>query len=287
MPASARPLSDAFFGRGGIYLPVSVVRTSFDLFRGDTAFRPVDWRVRVQPAISFNYLITQERGIVNADVRKGETRFDTHVGLQEAFFEAKLFDLSSNYDVISVRAGVQELSTDFRGFVAVVEQPGIRFFGTLRSSRIEYNAAFFDFLEKEANSGFNELHRRHQQMTVANVYVQDFVKRGYTAQFSFHHNNDTGEPHYDTNGFLVRPAPIGLVKPHDVRSSYFRMGRQRPHRPAQSDACVLSGGRHGRVQSIEAREVDVNARMAAVERRSTKTGCASKDRSSGRLAMTT
>jgi hypothetical protein len=169
VPASARPLSERFFGRGGLYLPVSVVRTSFDLFRGDTAFRPVDWRVRVQPAISFNYLHTQETGIVNADVRRGTTRFDAHVGLQEAFFEAKLFDLSSNYDVISVRAGVQELSTDFRGFVAVVEQPGIRFFGTLRSSRIEYNAAFFDFLEKEANSAFNELHRRHQQMAVANA----------------------------------------------------------------------------------------------------------------------
>ncbi|HET9467042.1 MAG TPA: carboxypeptidase-like regulatory domain-containing protein, partial [Vicinamibacterales bacterium] len=89
VPSSQRPLSERFFGRGGLYLPVSVVRTSFDLFRGDTAFRPVDWRVRVQPAISFNYLHTQERGIVNADVRKGNTRFDTHVGLQEAFFEAK------------------------------------------------------------------------------------------------------------------------------------------------------------------------------------------------------
>ena len=172
-----RPLSERFFGRGDVYLPASVIRTSFDLFRGDTAFRPVDWRVRVQPAISFNYLHTQETGIVNADVRRGTTRFSSHVGLQEAFFEAKLFDLSSNYDVISVRAGIQELSTDFRGFVAVVEQPGIRLFGTLKSSQIEYNAGFFDFLEKDANSGFNELHRRHQQMSVANVYVQDFLTR--------------------------------------------------------------------------------------------------------------
>ena len=65
----------AFFGRGDVYLPVSVVRTSFDLFRGDTAFRPVDWRIRVQPAISFNYLHTEETGIVNADVRRGTTRF--------------------------------------------------------------------------------------------------------------------------------------------------------------------------------------------------------------------
>ena len=265
VPSSQRPRSERFFGRGDLYLPVSVVRTSFDLFRGDTAFRPVDWRVRVQPAVSFNYLHTQERGIVNADVRRGNTRFDAHVGLQEAFFEAKLFDLSSNYDVISVRAGVQELSTDFRGFVAVVEQPGVRFFGTLKSSQIEYNAAFFDFLEKEANSAFNELHRRHQQMTVANVYVQDFIKRGYTTQFSYHYNNDKGKPHYDTNGFLVRPAPIGLVKVHDVRSSYLGWtGNGHIGRLNLTHAFYQVFGTD-EFNPIEAREVDVNARMAAVE----------------------
>ncbi|RPI54483.1 MAG: carboxypeptidase regulatory-like domain-containing protein [Acidobacteria bacterium] len=265
VPASARPLSDAFFGRGGVYLPVSVIRTSFDVFRGDTAFRPVDWRVRVQPAISFNYLNTQETAIVNADVRRGTTRFSSHVGLQEAFFEAKVFDLSSNYDVLSVRAGVQELSTDFRGFVAVVEQPGVRLFGTLKSSQIEYNAAFFDFLEKEANSGFNELHRRHQQMAVANVYVQDFLTRGYTAQFSYHYNADEGEPHYDPNGFLVRPAPIGLVRPHHVRSSYFGWaGNGHLGRLNLTHAFYQVIGTD-EFNAIEAAEVDVDARMAAVE----------------------
>jgi hypothetical protein len=265
VPASARPLSERFFGRGGVYLPVSVVRTSFDLFRGDTAFRPVDWRIRVQPAISFNYLNTQETAIVNADVRRGTTRFDTHVGLQEAFFEAKLLDLSANYDVVSVRAGIQELSTDFRGFVAVVEQPGVRVFGTLRSSRIEYNAAFFDFLEKEANSTFNELHRRHQQMTVANVYVQDFLTSGYTTQFSFHYNKDDGEPHYDTNGFLVRPAPIGFIRSHEVRSSYFGWsGNGHIGRLNLTHAFYQVVGTD-EFNPIEAREVEVNARMAAAE----------------------
>jgi hypothetical protein len=265
VPASARPLSDRFFGRGDVYLPVSVIRTSFDLFHGDTAFRPVDWRIRVQPALSFNYLHTNETAIVNRDVRKGTARFDAHIGLQEAFVEAKLLDLTSNYDVVSVRAGVQELSTDFRGFVAVVEQPGIRFFGTLHSSRVEYNAAFFDFLEKEANSGFNELHRRHQQMAVANLYVQDFLTRGYTAQFSYHYNEDRGKPHYDTNGFLVRPAPIGVVAPHDVRSSYFGWaGNGHLGRINLTHAFYQVVGTD-ELNPIEAREVDVNARMAAVE----------------------
>src|SRR5262249_5230278 len=158
----------------------AVIRTSFDLFRGDTAFRPIDWRVRVQPAISVNYLDTQETGAINRDVREGRTRLDAHVGLQEAFVEKKLLDLGSSYDFVSVRAGIQELSTDFRGFIAVVEQPGVRVFGTLASSRLEYNAAFFDFLEKDTNSGFNAFERRGQQMAVANIYLQDFLTPGYT-----------------------------------------------------------------------------------------------------------
>src|SRR5262249_24270372 len=157
------------------YLPVAVFRASFDLFRGDTSFRPVDWRVRVQPAVNANYLRTQETGVVNADVGQGRTRFDAHLGLQEAFVEKKLFDVGPSYDFVSVRAGIQELSTDFLGFIAVVEQPGVKVFGTLASSRVEYNAALFDFLEKDTNSGFNELNRRREQMVVANVYVQDFL----------------------------------------------------------------------------------------------------------------
>src|SRR5213075_3179785 len=59
-PSSARPLSESFFGSGTQYLPVTALRASFDLFRGHTAFRPVDWRVRVQPALNVNYLHLRE-----------------------------------------------------------------------------------------------------------------------------------------------------------------------------------------------------------------------------------
>jgi hypothetical protein len=264
-PAAARPLSEPFFGRGDQYLPVAVFRTSFDLFHGDTAFRPVDWRVRVQPAVSVNYLHTEETGVVNADVRRLTTRLDSHVGLQEAFAEAKLFDLSSNYDFLSVRVGIQELSTDFRGFVAVVEQPGVRIFGTLASSRFEYNAAFFDFLEKDTNSGFNELHRRGQQLGVANVYIQDFLTPGYTAEFSYHYSRDEGEEHYDTNGFLVRPAPIGLIEPHAVLTSYFGWaGNGHVGRVNVSHAFYQVTGTD-ELNPIEAAELEINAQMAALE----------------------
>lgn len=264
-PSSERPLSEPFFGRGDQYLPVGVVRTSFDIFHGDTAFRPVDWRVRVQPAFSLNLLSTQETAVVNRDVREGTSRLDSHVGLQEAFVEKKLFDLSENYDFLSVRAGIQELSTDFRGFIAVVEQPGVRLFGTLRSSRIEYNAAVFDFLEKDTNSGFNTLQRRGQQMAVANVYVQDFLTPGYTSEFSVHYNRDAGGLHFDTNGFVVRPSPIGVVKPHEIQAYYLGWaGNGHIGRLNISHAFYQALGTDD-FNPIAARPVDINAQMAAVE----------------------
>jgi hypothetical protein len=264
-PSSAQPLGERFFSSGTQYLPVTIVRTSFDLFHGDTAFRPVDWRVRVQPAMSVNYLHLPQTGGVNRDVRRGTTRFDSHLGLQEAFVEKKLADLSVNYDFLSVRAGIQELSTDFRGFIAVVEQPGVRLFGTLRSNRIEYNAAVFDFLEKDTNSAFNELHRRGQQMAVANVYVQDFLSPGYTGEFSVHYNRDAGERHYDANGFLVRPSPIGSVAEREVRAWYLGWaGSGHVGRLNISHALYQAFGTD-QFNPIAARALRINAQMAAIE----------------------
>jgi hypothetical protein len=264
-PSSERPLSEPFFGRGEQYLPVQVIRTSFDLFRGDTAFRPIDWRLRVQPAVSVNYLNLDEIGAVNIDVRKGTTRLDAHVGFQELFGEVKLLDLSPNYDFVSLRAGIQEFSSDFRGFLGVVEQPGVRFFGTLLNGRLEYNAAAFDFLEKDTNSGFNEWERRHQQVIVANAYYQDFPTPGYTTQFSYHYNRDEESQHHDHNGFIVRPAPIGIVQPHEIRVHYVGWaGNGHVGRINISHAFYQAWGEDA-FNPIAAQRTDINAQMAAAE----------------------
>ena len=208
---SQDPGASKFFGRGEQAFVSENLRLSFDLFRGDTSFRPVDFRVRVTPEISLNFLQTRERGIVNVDTRRGTNRFDTHIGLQEAFVEAKIRDLSPNYDFVSVRAGIQQFTSDFRGFIFSEEQPGVRIFGNLRSNRFAYNVAWFDLLEKNTNSGLNSFHKRGQQVYVANLYIQDFLTKGYTTEFSFHYNRDDASVHYDDTGFLVRPAPVGAV----------------------------------------------------------------------------
>jgi hypothetical protein len=221
--------------------------------------------VRVAPAFSLNYVNLSEYNGVNADVRRKDTRLDHHVGLQEAFVEKKLFDTSHHYDFLSVRAGIQEFTSDFRGFLSVLEAPGVRVFGTLKSSRIEYNAAAFDLLEKDTNSGFNELHRRRAQVYIGNVYIQDFGFPGYTQSFSVHANRDDGELHYDRNGGLVRPAPIGVIGTNEVHSYYLGMaGNGHIGRINVSHAFYQALG-HESSNPIAAQRVDINAQMGALE----------------------
>jgi hypothetical protein len=218
--SAQNPGSFTFFGRGGQVFLAETARLSFSLFHGDTAFKPVDWQFRFTPAFNVNQLWTRERGIVNIDVRQGTDRTDGYVGIQEGFAEKKLADLGPNYDFISVRAGIQQFQSDFRGLIFNDEQPGVRLFGDLDNNRMQYNAAYFFMLEKNTNSGLNSPHNRHQQVMVANFYLQDFLFPGYTIEASYHYDKDDASIHYDDNGFLVRPAPIGAVQPHSIHAHY-------------------------------------------------------------------
>jgi len=268
----AQPGSASFFGNGNQFFLDQTFRFSFDLFHGDTSFKPVDWRIRITPEVSLNYLDVRELGIVSPDVRKGTTRFDDHIGLQEAFVEVKLHDLSPNYDFVSVRAGIQQFNADFRGFLFVDEQPGLRIFGNWNSDRIEYNAVYFNFLEKNTNSGLNSFALRQQQVILANIYWQDFFIPGYTAEFVGAWNKDDPSIHVDDNGFLVRPAPIGNVVnqgvgpiPHGIRVGYFGwLGSGHIKRLNLTHAFYEAAG-EDTMNPIAGRSVTVNAQMAAAE----------------------
>ncbi len=272
--SAAEPGSSGFFGRGEQAFFDQTLRFSFDLFHGDASFKPVDWRIRITPELSLNDLDVRELGIVSPSVRAGINRFDDHLGFQEAFVEVKLHDLSDNYDFISARAGIQQFNADFRGFLFVDEQPGLRIFGDLRSDRIEYNATYFQLLEKNTNSGLNTFDRRHQQVVLANVYVQDLFLPGYTAEFVAAWNKDDPSVHYDDNGFLVRPAPIGSIVvqapgggplAHGIRVGYFGwLGSGHIRRINLTHAFYQAIG-EDTFNPISGRPVTVNAQMAAVE----------------------
>jgi Carboxypeptidase regulatory-like domain len=271
--STARAGSSTFFGKGEQAFFDQTLRFAFDLFHGDTSFKPVDWRIRITPEISLNNLKVRELGILSPDVRHGTNRFDTHIGLQEAFVEVKLADLSSSYDFISARAGIQQFNADFRGFLFVDEDPGVRIFGNLRSDRIEYNAVYFNLLEKNTNSGLNTtFERRHQQVMLGNVYLQDFFFPGYTAEFVGAYNKDDASLHFDDNGFLVRPSPIGNVIDqgvgpilHGIRVGYFGwLGSGHIGRINLTHAFYQAFG-EDTFNPIAGRPVTVNAQMAAVE----------------------
>jgi hypothetical protein len=63
---------------------------------------------------------------------------------------------------------------------------------------------------------------RRDHLFVANAYKQDFPVVGYTTQATIIHNinRESGADYYDTNGFLIRPAVVGDVRPHNYQVTY-------------------------------------------------------------------
>src|SRR5205807_4762108 len=100
---------------------------------------------------------------------------------------------------------------------------------------------------------------------VANVYIQDFLASGYTQSFSFHANDDRGRRRYDRNGFLVRPAPIGVIGTNEVQAYYLGWaGNGHAGRWNVSHAFYQALG-HESNNPIAAQRVDINAQMGALE----------------------
>lgn len=219
--STAEPGSFEFFGQGEQLFFTPRIFLTTELFKGQTAFKPKKWALRVTPAFNFNYLKVRENNVVNADVREGprdRARWD--FSLEEAFAEYELLDFEPHYDSISVRAGIQPFVSDFRGFVFLDFNLGARLFGNLDNNRWQFNVAGFDLLEKDTNSELNTFEKREQKVLVANVFRQDFLAKGYQLQASFHWSRDEADVHYDKNGILVRPAPVGLPRPHEVTAQY-------------------------------------------------------------------
>ena len=259
-----------FFGRGEQGFASQNFRLSADLFEGDASFRPVDFRIKFTPEFNLNFLQTRERGLVNIDPRNGTNRYSEFIGLQEGFVEAKIHDLSPNFDFVSIRAGIQQFVSDFRGFIFAEEQPGVRIFGNLRSNRINYNLAYFYFLEKNTNSGLNTFDPRHQQVYIANVYIQDFLSKGYTTEFSFHYNRDDPTIHFDDNGFLVRPSPVGDVVngnilQHGIRAYYLGWASNGHIKRLNVSHAFYQVLGHDTLNPIAGRRVDIDGRLAALE----------------------
>ncbi len=218
--SAVKPTSITVFGKDNQNIFNENVILSFDLFQGDTAFKPITQRLKMTVIANLNYVHLRENGLVKPDVRRGTSRTDGYGALQELFYERKLADVSPNYDFLSIRVGSQPFNSDFRGFIFNDTNLGVRLFGNFASNRFQYNLAVFDQREKDTNSGLNTFERRGEQVGIANIYWQDFLVKGYTQEFSVHYVRDEATLHYDKNGDLVRPAPVGVFTPHEIRATY-------------------------------------------------------------------
>jgi len=219
--STANPNQAEFFGRPRQSNIENFLSVSLDLFHGDAAFKPLDWQVKVMPVFNFNTLSLNELGVTNPDVSKGASRLRTFVALQEWFAETKLADLSPDYDFVSLRVGSQPFVSDFRGFLFSDINRAVRLFGTLNANREQFNLIWFNQMEKDTNSGLNDVAvNRRQNVVIGNFYAQDFIWPGYTAQVSGTYNNDNPSLKFNKNNQLVRPDADGVFTPHRLDIFY-------------------------------------------------------------------
>jgi hypothetical protein len=221
---TARPNENDTFGRYGKLQFNQTLITSVELFKGDTAFKPPDIEFRFTPVFNFNKLDVGEIGVVNINPQKGQNRNDSFLGLQEGFIDYHIRNVSEFYDFDSIRAGIQPFNADFRGFLFQDNQLGVRLFGNREDNRWQYNIAYFRLLEKDTNSGLNDVGQqvRRDGVFVANLFHQDLPVEGFTSQLIYlrDDNNEGDEHYYDKDGFLVRPAQIGDERGYDYHVNY-------------------------------------------------------------------
>ncbi|MEO8615355.1 MAG: hypothetical protein ABI600_09455 [Luteolibacter sp.] len=301
--STARPNSSEFYGRGDQTVVNTNTSLIFDLFKGETSFKPVEWLFRIQPVFNTNYISGHEANVVSADPRgldqstapppdnsgivnpgdidgfldpllssahhpNATDRFENRVGLQQFFFESHLLDLSENYDFAAARVGIQTFNADFRGHVFYDSNMGYRLFGNLQKNRIQYNVALFDLFEKESFSELNTFDDRNQNVFVANLYYQDFLTEGYTTELSFLANWDNGTGSgltYDSAGNIVRPSPIGTVAPHDLQAYYLGWNGEGHIGRANISHSLYHVFGQDDLNGLAGRAVDISAWMAAME----------------------
>jgi hypothetical protein len=263
--STERPFSGNSFGQPNSFFTLDFFSVSFDLFHGDAAFKPVDWRIKLTPTLGVSNFSFSEVAQTSPNVLQGQIRTREVWALQEAFAEYKLADLGPDYDFVSVRGGTQPFNADFRGFLFSDINRGIRLFGTQNSNRDQFNVVYFRQWEKDTNTGLNTFNDRRQNLVFMNYYRQDFIFPGYTVLVSANYDNDLASIKYDTNRFLVRPDPVGNFQPHEVDAVYFGLGGEGHWgRYNLSNQFYWAVG-HDSMNPLANRPQTINAQMAAIE----------------------
>jgi carboxypeptidase family protein len=213
-----------------------------ELFRGATVFEPKRWAVRGTVVGNVNRLSTA--------AKLGRT-----YGVEEAFAEKRLTVLGPSFDFVSIRGGMQNFNSDFRGFLFVDNQLGVRLFGNARANRDQYNVVYFSMRDRDPVSQLHKFTSRNQDVVIANYYVQDIGTPGYTFMANVHLSRDRGVE-ADPHALQVTYAGFhgdGKWGPLSVSHAFYEAFGQ------DDDNAVA------RALTGTAAPVDISARMAALE----------------------
>lgn len=242
----------------------------FALLKGSTTFKPPTIEYRLTLAYNVNYVDVPERRVLFVEPSRPSHRLDDFLGVQEAFvdYHFSQFD-NDRYDFISIRAGIQPFQSDFRGFLFNDQQLGVRLLGSRDNNRFQFNLGAFWRLEKDTNSGLNDVTQapRDDFVFVANAYRQDFLIPALTSQITvvYNRNREADDIEIDDNGFPVRPALLGTLRGREYDAFYLgynldgRIGRVNL---TGSFYWALGEDRNSYLTD---RPADINAQFAALE----------------------
>lgn len=266
---SERAQANDVFGQGSQTTFTQNIVLNFALIQGNTTFRPPDYEIRFVPVLNFNVNNVEEVRALRIDPRSGTRRRDQHIGVQELFVDKHLRDVSERYDFDSVRVGIQPFQSDFRGFLFNDVPLGVRLFGTRNNNQWQYNIGAFRRIEKDTNSGLNDIGQRLRDDDVFafNLYRQDFPVLGFTLQGTVVHNinREDDSNQFDRNGFLVRPAAIGDMRQHRYRVTYLGVNGDGHFGRANISASTYAAFGSDTRGTLAQQPQDIRAAFAAVE----------------------
>jgi hypothetical protein len=241
----------------------------FVYYKGDTTFRPPDYEFRFIPVINYNAAYLDEILAVNVDPADNETRYKDFIGIQGLFFDKHLRNVGDNYDFDSFRIGIQPFNSDFRGFLFQDSPFGLRLFGNRSNNIFQYNLAWFRRLEKDINSGLNDIGRtmRDDDIFVANLYWQDMPVLGFFSQATiiYNRNGEANDTRYDENGFIQRPVSLGGERPKNYDVTY--LGYNGDGHIGRLNLTVSAYQAIGTVENdvFSQRDAEINAQFFAAE----------------------
>ncbi len=257
------------FGNKASIVAAQTFIAGFALLKGNTAYKPPDVEYRLTLAYNINHVDVPERRVLFVEPSKPSHRTDHFLGVQEAFFDYHFRNVSDRYDFDSFRIGIQPFQSDFRGFLFNDNQLGFRFFGNRDNNRIQYNLAAFWRLEKDTNSGLNDILQKPRKdvLFIANLYRQDLLIPSLTSQFTvaYNLNREKNDVEIDDNGFPVRPALLGDLRGREYDVVYLgynadgRIGR------VNVTASVYGALGEDRNNFFTSRKAQIRAFFAAAE----------------------